>query len=392
MSRFYSAKEAAARLGVSRNTLYAYVSRGLIRSEQDSSRKRTRRYHAQDVDRLVTRSEIHKSPEMALKKATDWGAPLLDSSITLIEDDKFYYRGKSAIDLAERASFEETIAILWETDCRQLLKDQSIRGMVEQCLKLISPAEWPVDSFLWMLSSLNESDVKAFSFNPSTTTRAGIAMLNGLLRVITGHWPEGPVASVLATHWQLDTERQKLIDAAFTLVADHELNMSSFVARCAASSGCSPYAAIAAATHTFFGRRHGGNTERIYGLLAEAEGCGGLYNAISSRLKRGDSVPGFGHRLYDVDPRAQYILNRLPDSRGEVKVALEASEELLNGLYPTVDFALLLLERDLVLPRKAGVLIFYLGRIVGWIAHIMEQYQQETLIRPRARYVGNGLS
>lgn len=392
MSRFYTAQEAATRLGVSRNTLYAYVSRGLVRSEQDSSRKRTRRYHAQDVDRLATRSEIHKSPATALKKATDWGAPLLDSSITLIEDENFFYRGKSVLDLAEQASFENTITLLWETDGRQHLKDLSLRSMVEQCLEQLPASEWPVDSFLWLLSSLNERDVRAFSFDPATATQAGYAMLNGLMRVITGDWPESPVAATLAAYWQCDHEQQKLIEAALTLVADHELNMSSFVVRCAASSGCSPYAAIAAASHTFFGRRHGGNTERIYGLFNEADGCGGLYNAISSRLKRGDSVPGFGHRLYDVDPRAKYILSRLPDSRGEVRTALESSEELLNGLHPTVDFALLLLERDLVLPPKAGVLIFYLGRLVGWVAHIIEQYQQGTLIRPRARYIGKNLS
>jgi citrate synthase len=114
MARFYTAEEAVSRLGISRNTLYACVSRGLIRSEQDSREKRTRRYHARDVERLASRSEVHKAPQAALKKATDWGAPLLDSAITLIGDENFFYRGKSALTLAEEGTFEDTIAATGE--------------------------------------------------------------------------------------------------------------------------------------------------------------------------------------------------------------------------------------------------------------------------------------
>ena len=171
-------------------------------------------------------------------------------------------------------------------------------------------------------------------------------------------------------------------------MADHELNMSSFVARCTASAGCSPYAAVAAATHTFFGRRHGGNTERIDGLLSEADGKGGLYATIASRLRRGEPVPGFGHRLYEADPRAAYLLQRLPDHGGYIREAMAATTELLNGASPSVDFALLMLERALSFPHKSGVFLFYLGRMAGWVAHIMEQYSQGQPIRPRARYVG----
>lgn len=392
MASYYSAEEAASRLGVSRNTLYAYVSRGLIRSEQDSIQKRTRRYHAQDVERLAKRSEIHKAPLTALEKATDWGAPILDSAITLIEDDRFYYRGKSVIELAERGIFEETITLLWESDYWRQQADQAVQNIIEESLNQVPLGQWPVDTFLSVLSRLNDRDLKAFSFDSETCVKAGNAMLHGLLRIITGCWSDLPIASTLAKHWQLDSEYQALIDAALTLVADHELNMSSFVARCTASAGGSPYAAVAAATHAFFGRRHGGNTERIYGLFNEADGHDGIFAVIASRLKRGDSTPGFGHRLYNIDPRAEYILKRLPGSRGEVRAVLDASRELLGERYPSVDLALLLLERELALPRKAGVLIFYLGRIVGWVAHIREQYQQGTPIRPRARYIGESRS
>lgn len=389
MARYYTAEEAVRRLGVSRNTLYAYVSRGLIRSEPDSREKRTRRYHAQDIEHLARRSEVHKAPESALRKVTDWGAPLLDSAITLIGEDDFYYRGQSVLHLAEQGSFEETVALLWEPAGKlQGGVDDYGRNLVEETLGQTPANQLPVETFLTVLASLDRRDIRAFGFTPATTAQAGAIMRDGFMRIITGEWPESRIAECLAWYWQVAPEYRGLIDATLTMVADHELNMSSFVARCTASAGCSPYAAVAAATHTFFGRRHGGNTERIYGLLNEADGKGGMYATIASRVRRGEPVPGFGHRLYEVDPRAVYILQRLPDHGGYIKEAKAAITELLNGASPSVDFALLLLERELSLPHRSGVLLFYLGRMAGWVAHIMEQYSQVQPIRPRARYLG----
>ena len=389
MARYYTAEEAVRHLGISRNTLYAYVSRGLIRSEPDSREKRTCRYHAQDVERLASRSEVYKAPESALRKATDWGAPLLDSAITLIREEDFYYRGQSVLHLAEQGNFEETVAVLWELAGSFMgIVDDYGRNLVEETLRQTPANQPPVETFLAVLASLDRRDVKAFGFTSETTAQAGAIMRDGFMRIITGEWPDARVAECLSRCWQVAPEYRGLIDATLTLVADHELNMSSFVARCTASAGCSPYAAVAAATHAFFGRRHGGNTERIYGLLSEADGKGGLYATIASRVRRGESVPGFGHRLYEVDPRATYILQRLPDHGGYIREAVAATTELLNGSSPSVDFALLLLERELSLPHRSGVLLFYLGRMAGWVAHIMEQYSQGQPIRPRARYVG----
>lgn len=263
-----------------------------------------------------------------------------------------------------------------------------VRELIEESLLQFPVTQPPIEIFLAVLSLLNTRDVKAFGFTPSTTAKAGSAMLDGLLRIVTGSRPDDRIAECLAQHWGMDRGTLCLIDAALTLAADHELNMSSFVARCTASAGCSPYASVAAATHAFSGRRHGGNTERIYGLLNEADGRDGLYAAIASRIRRGEPVAGFGHRICEVDPRARYLLPRLPDQRGHIKEALAAAEELLGGACPTVDFALLMLERELSLPDRAGVLLFYLGRMVGWVAHIMEQYGQDQPIRLRARYIG----
>lgn len=388
MPRYYSAQEASKKLGVSRNTLYAYVSRGLIRSEPISPGHRSSRYHALDVDRLATRSGVHKAPVQALQGATDWGAPIMESAITLIGDETFYYRGQAVPHLAETGSFEQTVALLWDTPATALPQQEpGLQKSVENKVRGMS-AEAPIDQFLALLALLNQQDAAAFRFTPQTTIGAGVLMTAAFLRVITGHWPHGPVAEHLAAAWQLASAAQALINSTLILTADHELNLASFTARCAASAGCSPYAAVAAATHTFFGRRHGGNTERIRGLLHEADGRGNLYEAIASRIKRGDPVPGFGHRLYNRDPRAAFVLSHLPDQSGYITQALTASDELLAGAYPTIDFAVIMLEKDLALPEQAGTHLFYLGRLSGLTAHILEQYNQNRPIRPRAQYVG----
>ena len=388
MSRYYSAREASERLGVSRNTLYAYVSRGLIRSEPIGGAKKANRYHALDVDQLATRSEIHKAPQKALRKAMDWGAPLLESSITLISDEAFYYRGQPVLELATEHPFENTIKLLWEGDSHMVLApDPVLREEIDRYLKN-DPAGEPLELFLGALGMLNHQDIRAFSFTRDSTIMAGKTILIGFLRVLTGEWPTGAIASHLGQFWGIAGAHTHLIDSALTLVADHELNISSFIARCTASAGCSPYAAVASATHAFFGRRHGGNSERIAGLLYEADGRGSLYEAIAARVKGGDPVPGFGHRLYNVDPRARFLFQRMPDSKGYVASALAASDVLLKGAFPTIDFALVVLEKELNLPDRSGVYLFYLGRLTGLVAHVMEQYGQNHPIRPRAQYVG----
>lgn len=388
MIRYYSAQEACERLGISRNTLYSYVSRGLVRSEPVSSSAKTKRYHALDVDRLAIKSGVHKAPAQALQSATHWGAPILESAITLIGDECFYYRGRPVDQLADGGSLEEALALLWDIEQDSLpVTNGELRETVENSLRELKEKESPVDLFLTLLALLNRSDRAAFQFTPEATISAGVMMISSFQRVLTGRWPTEPVAQGLAHAWKLEAASVPLIDSALILVADHELNISSFTARCAASAGCSPYAAVAAATYAFFGRRHGGSTGRIRTLLGEAKNRGSLYEAIAARLEQGEPLPGFGHRLYDADPRSRFLLPRLPDRHGYVQQALAANNQLMCG-YPTVDFALMLMELELALPDQAGTHLFYLGRLAGLVAHVMEQFSQNQPIRPRTRYVG----
>ena len=234
MPRFYSAQEASKRLGVSRNTLYSYVSRGLIRSEPTGPSSKTNRYHALDVDRMATRSRMYKAPAQALQSSTDWGAPILESAITLIGDETFYYRGICVPTMAAEQTFEQVMALLWEVpESEPPMVNPVLRDQVEKLLEHRQGSD-PMNLFQGILAMLNHEDVTAYSFTRETTMRAGRMMLESFVRVLTGSWPSARIAELLAMTWKVDSLLVPAFDSALILVADHELNISSFTARCVA--------------------------------------------------------------------------------------------------------------------------------------------------------------
>jgi len=186
-----------------------------------------------------------------------------------------------------------------------------------------------------------------------------------------------------------------LLDAALVYCADHELPVSTFAARCVASSGASPYAVVLAGLAALGGVKHGGQVELVEAFLREVETEGDARTVISGRLRRGERIPGFGHSLYpDGDPRGAGLLHLTTEAyptSPAVQRSRAVAEEILHlmGSRPNVDFALATLARTLSLPAGAAVALFGLGRTVGWIGHAIEQYEDDTLIRPRARYTGN---
>src|SRR6476661_4861426 len=111
--RFLNAQEAATELGISLATLYAYASRGMLRSEAVPGDPRARRYPREDVLRLREKKELRKDPEKAAPKALSWGAPVLESAITLVQDGRLYYRGRDAAELARTSTVEEVAALIW---------------------------------------------------------------------------------------------------------------------------------------------------------------------------------------------------------------------------------------------------------------------------------------
>ena len=203
------------------------------------------------------------------------------------------------------------------------------------------------------------------------------------------------MAKTLQRAWKASSPATaSLLDAAMILCADHDLNVSTFTARCAASAGSNPYAVVGAGLAALRGFRHGGMTERVEALFDEAVAPKGARLVLEGRLRRGEALPGFGHPLYaGPDPRAALLLERAFAARAAtagaaVARALIAAARDLTGEAPNIDFALVALARIAGLPAGAPLQLLALGRTVGWIAHAIEQVEDGRLIRPRARYVG----
>jgi citrate synthase len=154
-SRHLTAAEAAARLGVSRSSLYAYVSRGRIHAESDPGDPRASRYLAVDVERLRDRKEARLRPDLAARKTLAWGIPVLESSLTLIDHGTLYYRGHDAVALARRAQFEDVVRLLWSPDGTLDLPSATISGALQQLRRM------PVWNRLQAILPFAAADVRA---------------------------------------------------------------------------------------------------------------------------------------------------------------------------------------------------------------------------------------
>lgn len=384
----YTAKEAAARLGISVQTLYAYVSRGLITSIAVPG-TRERRYALGDVEDLARQREVARRPELVAERALEYGEPVLESSITLIEGGRLYYRGHDAVELAREATLEETAALIWGDDPDF---DDGCPGLpprVAAALDAVAGLR-PIDRLQVLVPLAGAEDPGAWDTRGPGLAAVGARALPLMAAIVVGRAGPGRVHEVLARGWGLK-DGGSLVRAALVLCADHELNASAFTARTVASAGATGWDVLTAGLSALRGARHGGAVERVEALLESiaADPRAGMV----ARLRRGEPVPGFGHPLYpDGDPRAIALLDWAarvaPGPEADlVGRVTEAGLELL-GERPTLDLGLALVGRALRLPAGSALSLFALGRAVGWIGQAIEQSASDRPIRPRARYVG----
>ena len=300
-SRYLSAKEACAELGIRPQTLYSYVSRGLIRSETGDQRHRTRQYYREDIERLRRHKELRARPEVAAEQALRAGDPVLESALSRIDDDDLYYRGISVSELARESTVEEVAALLWTGD--RSLRIEEFAGEVR--LDGISPALVAelaplskVERMQVLLPVIGAQDPAAFATAPPHIYQCGARILRFMTLVAAAQDKTSrDIAHTLQSAWLPGRpETARLIEAALILCADHELNVSTFTCRTVASSGANLYAVITAGLSALQGPRHGGATGRLEALWDEAESANDVSDTIASRLKRGDVIEGFGTR------------------------------------------------------------------------------------------------
>lgn len=407
---YLNGKEAAEFLGVKRQTLYAYASRGLVRSEPLGRGTRDRRYHRDDLQRLKARHDARAGHGAVAAAALRWGEPVLESALTAIEATGPRYRGQPALDLAKRVPFESVAELLWTGTVPESPPEWPGRNVGVRLRPIASllPPDTPTASRLALaIAALAAADPDRFGAAPyedlqrarsivrRTAAFAGLA--GGASRVQAAIEEPSVARTLLVALGARPTARSEhAMNQALVLVADHELNVSSFTARIAASAGADLYACVCAGLATLSGPRHGGTLSRIEALLAETGRPDRAHAIIHDRAIRGDEVPGFGHPLYpEGDPRGRALLAVVLDAASR-NLPLQTLFALIEAMRnagrsePTVDFGLVALALALRLPRGSALAIFAVGRAVGWIAHAFEQRAAGFLLRPRARYVGPG--
>jgi citrate synthase len=233
-------------------------------------------------------------------------------------------------------------------------------------------------------------DALAYDLRPRAVAQTGWRILWLLARTAAGADAQrDTIDATLAAAWDV-ARSTDLIRAALIVSADHELNVSTFTARCVASAGSSPYNAVIAGLAALEGTKHGGATARIEATWEALRRTRDLEGALAERLRRGEAIEGFGHPLYQRgDPRAVVLLGMLPKGKAATFAGeLAAAAHAVLGEAPTIDFALVAVARALGLPAGAALTLFAIGRTIGWIGHTIEQYEKNAIIRPRAKYVG----
>ncbi len=368
----------AARLGVKPQTLYAYVSRGRIQARQDPDDPRRSLYSAQDIARLESRKSRGRKAADVARDTIAWGEPILESSITDVSGGKLWYRGRDAAELARSKSLEAVALWLW--GCRD---DTVFTRAPGPRVRMRGAAQ--ARAFA-VLAARAGSDPPALGRSPATLWREGAGLVADLAGALGDGASEDGAHLSLARAWGLDDGQADIVRRALVLLADHELNASTFAARVAASTGASLAASVLAGLAALSGPRHGGAGVAVAAFVAESDRLGSE-GAVQSWIARGEAPPGFGHPLYpEGDPRAAALLGAFrPDAE---MLDLQAAAEAVTGRIANIDFALAAMARTLGLPSDAPFALFAIGRSTGWIAHAMEQLQTGVLIRPRARYVG----
>jgi citrate synthase len=389
---YLSAKEAATRLSINVRTLYAYVSRGVVRSVPGDDPHR-RLYRAEDVEALVARKKLGKRPLKIAESALNWGFPALESEISTISDGRLLYRGRDATEIAESSTLEGAAQLLWGCASANPF-DMPQKLPIRPLWKSISRALAGAPSISRCTSLLNAilPDMRPIWGRQSSAIFPEAAQLLRLVAAgLLGKQPCGePVHVQFANAWKLNARAADLTRTAMVLAADHELNASTFTVRVIASTGASLAACITGGLASLSGPRHGGAILQVEAFLARMPSVSSSAPLFRAMLARGEVLPGFGHRLYPHgDPRAKALLALLPADK-KLEKTVRAVEQVC-GLHPTIDFALLALTRSLGLTAEAAISIFAAGRTAaGWIAHALEQNEQGQLIRPRARYRSSG--
>ena len=385
---YVTADAAAALLGVTVSSLYAYVSRKGIRSQAIPG-TRARLYWREDIDRIAN----GRAGDRAIK----WDSILVpETKITLLTDEGHFYRGRSAIALAETASLEDVAALLWVQDVSTLFPAAAPiapPGFAQARLALSQLP--PADQAGGLFPLLEHGNPRSYDRSAAGFARTGAELLRWFTAISIGaDQPSAePIHLVLARGLSAPADYEDIIRRLLVLFADHELSAPTYAVRAVANAGATPYQAVAAGLVASKGQRMTeGRAPSVRRLISEVLTDQSPGHPVLERFRAEEAIPGFSHSLYrGGDVRARALLAVLKDRFGhedDVRRLLDAIHVAhdLAGVEPDLALLALFVERKLK-PRLGSVLPL-VARSVGWIAHAYEQMESGPMVRPRTAYTG----
>src|SRR5438067_4942897 len=348
--RYLTTPEVARRLGVKPETVYAYVSRGLLRSIRQQGHRGSL-FALSDVERAAQRGGDEPSGV----------AERIQTSLTLLDPDELYYRGHRVADLAVSASVESVAHLLWTGELRERPAFPAPRkqiALARKAMRVVPGGARLTDQVRVAVAVLGAADPLRFDLSPEAIVRAAETLIGTLVDALPGEQPGKSLGERLWPKLSLRQPRPEVLDAALVLLADHGLAASTMAARVAASVRADLYAVVSAGLGAVDGQYHGTASTLAYRFLGEA--MFDPVGAISERLRAGAKIPGFGHPLYQQrDPRAEALFALLRDE--PVMAVVEAlSAELASRTFPNVELALAAMAHAYEMRPDAGEAVFAL--------------------------------
>jgi len=381
---YLSAADAMALLGVSAQTLYAYVSRKGLRTKPVPG-SRQRLYWKADIERLVQK----KAPAQA-------NPALSQSTITLITEDSLFYRGRNVAELAAHASFESVACLLWNSEEAETFIDKAPQApLLWPALDQLFKNESQINRATALFPLLEEANPRAYDLSHAGMARTGADILRWLAAIsVNAPLPTTePIHLFVARHLALPPIGAELVRRILVLSADHGFEPSAVVVRTLASSGVTPWRALIGGLAVTMGRHSKLNAvDSISRLIAEIIASKDGRAVIVRRLQVGDELSGFDGGMYaHGDPRAKALLAYCDEVyAGEpayvaLQEALQTVREI-QGREPAFSFVCTFVATMIGIGSRLS--IFQLGRAAGWIAHAIEQYQSAELKRQQDNYRG----
>ncbi|MCL5773936.1 MAG: citrate synthase [Firmicutes bacterium] len=338
------------------------------------------------------------------------------------EEGKLIYRGYSIEDLAENSNFEETAYLLlyWRLPSEKELKEfkkklvsfRRLSPNVIKGMKLFCKGTTPMEALRTTVSSISCGIPDARKLSKEETLNLGISLIAKFPVIIANYYrlkhgkslvkPNPALGYAENFLWMLWGKKPtaiqtKSMDMDFVLHGDHSFNASTFAARIAASTMSDIFSALLAGICTLRGPLHGGAAQEVFEMLKKIKKPEAAEKYVLERLAKHEKVMGFGHRVYKTyDPRAR-VLKKMAEKlctdekdKKFFRIALKVEEIMIRekNLYPNVDFYSAVVYHSLKMPLEIDTPIFAIGRCPGYIAHIIEQYDDNKLIRPLAEYTG----